>query len=197
MKSDRLICIIDDDPSVRDSLSLMLGLQGFDCRTYAGGPEFLTSPPNRACCLIVDLNMGEMNGLDLQAKINSAALPVQIIFLTAFADTEVMRTAFLKSAIDFLEKPVVMTQLLTALEKAFSKLESNEFEYSFHRLQEQLTPREKEVFSVLTQGLTHREIGEKLGISPRTVEVHKSRIMDKLGVHTMADLIKLSLKIKS
>ena len=138
--------------------------------------------------------MGEMDGLTLQEKINTKNLPVEIIFLTAFADVSVMRAAFLNSAVDFLEKPVVMDKVLVALEIAFSKLKMKEDSLTEDLLQESLTPREKEVYSVVSQGLTHREIGNMLGISPRTVEVHKGRIMEKLGVKTMAELIKRSLK---
>lgn len=194
MTVDGLVCIVDDDLEVRDSMSLMLGLKGFDCRTYASGIAFLSAPPTRPCCLVLDLKMGEMDGLTLQEKIKAKNLPVEIVFLTAFADVEVMRSAFLNSAVDFLEKPVVMDQMLNALDKAFSRLKAKEDGRSVDLLQETLTPREKEVFGVISQGLTHREIGEMLGISPRTVEVHKGRIMEKLGVKTMAELIKKSLK---
>ena len=138
--------------------------------------------------------MGEMDGLTLQEKINDQNLPVEIIFLTAFADVSVMRAAFLNSAVDFLEKPVVMDKVLVSLDIAFSKLKLKENALTDDSLQESLTPREREVFRVVSQGLTHREIGNILGISPRTVEVHKGRIMAKLGVKTMAELIKLSLK---
>jgi RNA polymerase sigma factor (sigma-70 family) len=194
MTVDGLVCIVDDDLEVRDSMSLMLGLKGFDCRTYASGIAFLSAPPTRPCCLVLDLKMGEMDGLTLQEKIKAKNLPVEIVFLTAFADVAVMRSAFLNSAVDFLEKPVVMNQMLNALEKAFSRLKAKEDSRSVDLLQETLTPREKEVFGVISRGLTHREIGDMLGISPRTVEVHKGRIMEKLGVKTMADLIKKSLK---
>jgi RNA polymerase sigma factor (sigma-70 family) len=194
MTTDKLVCIVDDDLEVRDSISLMLGLKGFDCRTYASGIAFLSAPPSRPCCLVLDLKMGEMDGLTLQEQVKAMNLPVEIIFLTAFADVAVMRSAFLNSAVDFLEKPVVMDQILNALDKAFSRLKLKEDARSVDLLQESLTPREREVFGVISQGLTHREIGDLLGISPRTVEVHKGRIMEKLGVKTMAELIKKSLK---
>lgn len=194
MSTDRLVCIVDDDAAVRDSISLMLGLKGFDCRTYADGVAFLTATPNRPCCLVLDIKMGEMNGLMLQEKIKSLNLPVEIVFLTAYADVDVMRSAFLNSAVDFLEKPVVMTLLIAALEKAFERLKAKEDVRLNESLQDALTPREKEVLEVIAQGLTHRQIGDLLGISPRTVEVHKSRIMEKLEVKTLAELIKKSMK---
>lgn len=194
MSADRLVCIVDDDAAVRDSISLMLGLKGFDCRTYADGMAFLSAKPNRPCCLVLDIRMGEMNGLMLQEKIKSLGLPVEIVFLTAYADVDVMRSAFLNAAVDFLEKPVVMTQLLEALDKAFARLKVKEEAQVDGNLHESLTPREKEVLEVIAQGLTHRQIGDLLGISPRTVEVHKSRIMEKMGVKTLAELIKKSMK---
>jgi len=194
MSGDKLVCIVDDDAAVRDSISLMLGLKGYDCRTYADGVAFLTAIPNRPCCLVLDIKMGEMNGLMLQEKIKALNLPTEIVFLTAFADVDVMRSAFLNSAVDFLEKPVVMDQLLGALDKAFERLKRKQEESTHDPLQDLLTPREKEVLEVIAQGLTHRQIGDLLGISPRTVEVHKGRIMEKLGVKTLAELIKKSMK---
>lgn len=194
MSTDQLVCIVDDDAAVRDSISLMLGLKGFDCRTYADGVAFLTAIPNRPCCLVLDIKMGEMNGLMLQEKIKSLNLPVEIVFLTAYADVDVMRSAFLNEAVDFLEKPVVMTQLTEALEKAFERLKTKAEASRHEGLQEALTSREKEVLEVIAQGLTHRQIGDVLGISPRTVEVHKSRIMEKLKVKTLAELIKRAMQ---
>jgi FixJ family two-component response regulator len=105
-----------------------------------------------------------------------------------------MRSAFLNAAVDFLEKPVVMDQLLTALDKAFERLKRKQEDSPHDPLQDLLTPREKEVLEVIVQGLTHRQIGDQLGISPRTVEVHKGRIMEKLGVRTLAELLRKTMK---
>jgi len=113
MSLDPLVCIVDDDAAVRDSLSLMLGLKGYDCRTYDSGESFLAAPPNRPACLILDLKMGGMDGLSLQQALKGLPYRHQIIFLTAFADTEVMRSAFIERAVDFLEKPVVRDRLCT------------------------------------------------------------------------------------
>jgi RNA polymerase sigma factor (sigma-70 family) len=116
-----------------------------------------------------------------------------VIFLTAFADVDVMRRAFLNQAIDFLEKPVSMPLLLEAIERAFERLKSSVAVQMHSQSLESLTPREKEVLAAITQGMTHREAGELLGISPRTVEVHKGRVMEKLGVKTLAELVRLSV----
>jgi len=193
MLESRLICIIDDDASVRDSLSIMLGLKGFDCRTYESSETFLSALPERSCCIVLDLNMMGMSGLDLQEKLSRTHAPMEVIFLTAFADVDVMRRAFLNQAIDFLEKPVVMPLLLSAIERAFDRLKSTAVLQKHVQSLEALTPREREVMVAITKGMTHREVGELLGISPRTVEVHKGRVMEKLGVKTLAELVRLSI----
>ncbi len=196
MNDGRLVCIVDDDASVRDSLSIMLGLKGYDCRMYESSEAFLSASPEKPCCLVLDLNMSGMDGLTLQEKLASMRNPVEVIFLTAFADVDVMRRAFLNQAIDFLEKPVVMPLLLSALERAFERLRSNSIAINHTQSLETLTPREREVMIAIAQGMTHREAGELLGISPRTVEVHKGRVMEKLGVKTLAELVRLSVDVQ-
>jgi FixJ family two-component response regulator len=193
MNESRLICIVDDDASVRDSLSIMLGLKGFDCRTYESSESFLSAVPDKPCCLVLDLNMTGMDGLDLQEKLQAIHTPIEVIFLTAFADVDVMRRAFLNQAIDFLEKPVVMSLLLNAIERAFERLKSNAVASVNTQILDTLTPREREVMAAIAQGMTHREAGDVLGISPRTVEVHKGRVMEKLGIKTVAELVRLSI----
>jgi two-component system response regulator FixJ len=119
--------------------------------------------------------------------------PVQIIFLTAFADVQVMREAFLGNAVDFLEKPFLLEQLLESISRSFQNLSATTENIQQHQKLSLLTSREKEVFDVLAQGKSHREIGELLKISPRTVEVHKARVMEKLGIKTLADLLRLAV----
>lgn len=194
MSDNKLICIVDDDASVRDSLSLVLGLKGYDCRTYESAESFLSSLPNRPACIILDLKMTGMSGLELQIRLLSLKVPVQIIFLTAFADVQVMREAFLGNAVDFLEKPFVLEQLLESINRSLHNLSATTETIQHNQKLSLLTPREKEVFDVLAQGKSHREIGELLKISPRTVEVHKARVMEKLGIKTLADLLRLSVK---
>ena len=194
MFENKLICIVDDDASVRDSLSLMLGLKGYDCRTYESAESFLSSLPNRPACIILDLKMTGMNGLELQNRLLNLKTPVQIIFLTAFADVQVMREAFLADAVDFLEKPFVLEQLLDSIKRSFQNLSATTENIQQNHKLSLLTPREKEVFDVLSQGKSHREIGVLLKISPRTVEVHKARVMEKLGIKTLADLLRLAVK---
>lgn len=190
----RLVCVVDDDPAVRDSLALMLGLKGFDCRVFDSAEHFLKAPPARPSCLILDLRMSGMSGLELQQRLSDQPIRYEVIFLSAFADTHVMREAFLSQAADFLEKPVVINHLLAALERSFARLDQSKQVQSQVRLQEALTPREREVLEAVAKGLNHREIAAELGISPRTVEVHKARIMTKFEVRSVAELLRLVLR---
>ena len=194
MSENKLICIVDDDASVRDSLSLVLGLKGYDCRTYESAESFLSSLPNRPACIILDLKMTGMSGLELQIRLLSLKVPVQIIFLTAFADVQVMREAFLGNAVDFLEKPFVLEQLLESINRSLHNLSATTETTEKNQKLSLLTPREKEVFDVLALGKSHREIGELLKISPRTVEVHKGRVLEKLGIKTLADILRIAIK---
>ena len=194
MFENKLICIVDDDASVRDSLSLVLGLKGYDCRTYESAESFLSSLPNRPACIILDLKMTGMSGLELQNRLLSLKVPVQIIFLTAFADVQVMREAFLGDAVDFLEKPFVLEQLLESINRSLHNLSVTTETIQHNQKLSLLTPREKEVFDVLALGKSHREIGELLKISPRTVEVHKGRVLEKLGIKTLADILRIAIK---
>jgi len=194
MSENKLICIVDDDASVRDSLSLVLGLKGYDCRTYESAESFLSSLPNRPACIILDLKMTGMSGLELQNRLLSLKVPVQIIFLTAFADVQVMREAFLGNAVDFLEKPFVLEQLLESINRSLHNLSATTKTIQHNQKLNLLTPREKEVFDVLALGKSHREIGELLKISPRTVEVHKGRVLEKLGIKTLADILRIAIK---
>ena len=194
MFENKLICIVDDDASVRDSLSLVLGLKGYDCRTYESAESFLSSLPNRPACIILDLKMTGMSGLELQNRLLSLKVPVQIIFLTAFADVQVMRESFLGNAVDFLEKPFVLEQLLESINRSLHNLSVTTETIQHNQKLSLLTPREKEVFDVLALGKSHREIGELLKISPRTVEVHKGRVLEKLGIKTLADILRIAIK---
>lgn len=188
-----LICIVDDDSSVRDSLSLLLGLKGFDCRTYESAECFLDALPDRPVCLILDLQLSELNGLQLQQRLLSERIAVQIIFLTAYANVQVMRSAFLNMAVDFLEKPFEIDSLLASIDRAFKRLSVVSIDSENKKSLTLLSPRELDVLQSLAKGSSHRAIGEELGISPRTVEVHKARIMQKLEVKSLAELLRVAI----
>lgn len=193
---DDTVFIVDDDASVRDSLSLLLSLQGYRTATFASAEDFLAAfKPDWRGCLIVDIRMPGMSGLELQKCLqdNGAHLPVVVI--TAHGDVAAARQAFRARAVDFIEKPFDAGQLLAAVETAHEGLRAepggdraaNPDRVATGRL----SAREHEVMLLMVKGLHNRHIAEALGISPRTVEVHKARVMDKLGVRNIVELVRL------
>ncbi len=194
------IYIVDDDPSVRDALSLLLELRGYAVRAFADGAAFLdeVEAPGHGCVLL-DLRMPGMDGLEVQQRLTARGITMPIIILTAHGDVEAARTAFKAGAFDFLEKPVDRKQLRKVLEAALSLGKEIDSKRA-HREQLQarvakLTPREREVLQLVIAGRHNREIAAGLGLSTRTVEGYKARLMEKLQVERLADLIRLSIDL--
>ena len=192
------VFIVDDDPSVRDALGLLLGLQGHPVALFADAESFLrVYQPEWRGCLLVDIRMPGMDGLSLQKCLLEKGSKIPVIVMTGHGDVGSARAAFRAQAIDFLEKPLDHTRLANAIEEAFSRqstVQANESRQAeFRQLLQNLTPREREVMDQVVIGKHNREIAEILGISTRTVEVHKARMMTKLGVAGVPDLVRLSL----
>src|SRR5678815_5314826 len=184
MPSDRLtVFIIDDDPSVRDSLSLRLGLEGYRTAVFADAEAFLAAvEPGWAGCVVADLRLPGASGLELQADLLQRGIRLPVVIITAHGDIDSARSAFQAKAIDFLPKPFETAELLEAISKAFASEEAR-VEGEHARREEsmklgRLTGREREVLERVAEGLHAKEIAAALGISPRTVEVHKARIME-------------------
>jgi RNA polymerase sigma factor (sigma-70 family) len=192
------VTIVDDDAGVRDSLSLLLGLHGYAVRTFASGEALLEAVRNEwRGCLLVDLRMPGMDGLALQATLKERNVGLPVIILTAHGDAGNARAALKAGAFDFLEKPVDDTLLIEMIEAA-TRVEAETHAASTERAQverqmQRLPPRERQVFDLVVAGRHNREIAASLAISPRTVEVYKARMMDKLQVDRLPDLIRLSL----
>ncbi|MFZ9530404.1 MAG: response regulator transcription factor [Burkholderiales bacterium] len=192
------VYIVDDDASIRDSLSLMLGLAGYRVSLFADAESFLAAcQPDWAGCVVADLRMPGMTGIDLQAELKQRGSPLQFIIITAHGDVATARTAFQAQAIDFLEKPFDHTELIKAIETAFNaeqrRLDENRQSSAAREKIAALTGREREVLQLAARGLHAKEIARDLGISPRTVEVHKARIMAKLGARNVAELVRLAV----
>jgi RNA polymerase sigma factor (sigma-70 family) len=192
------VYIVDDDASIRDSLSLMLGLAGYRVSLFADAESFLAAcQPDWAGCVVADLRMPGMTGIDLQADLKQRGSPLQFIIITAHGDVATARTAFQAQAIDFLEKPFDHTELIKAIETAFNaeqrRLDENRQSSADREKIAALTGREREVLQLAARGLHAKEIARDLGISPRTVEVHKARIMAKLGARNVAELVRLAV----
>ena len=188
----RTVFIIDDDAAVRDSLALLLSLRGYPTAVFSCAEDFLrVLDPLWRGCVVVDIRMPGMSGLELQAALagHPAALPV--IIITGHGDIAAARQAFKAAAIDFLEKPFDDDALVQAIERAFGEAAERRDAPAWP-MQASLSAREREVMQFVVDGLDNRQIGSLLGISPRTVEVHKARLMAKLGVRSLADLIRLA-----
>ena len=188
------VYIVDDDASVRDSLALMLGLSGYSTALFADAEALLASwQPHWAGCVVADLRLPGRTGIELQAELRARESQLPFIIITAHGDVPTARTAFQASAVDFLEKPFDHAQLRAAIENAFS-MEGRRLQRSAEAAKlAVLTAREREVLEQAAQGLHAKEIAARLGISPRTVEVHKTRIMAKLGVRNVAELVRFAL----
>jgi FixJ family two-component response regulator len=188
------VYIVEDDAAVRDSLSLMLGLAGYPTALFADAEAFLAAyRQDWAGCVVADLRLPGKSGLELQAELRARASSLPFIVMTAHGDVPSARTAFQAQAVDFLEKPFDHAQLRTAIENAFSREQLRLARAAELAKLATLTGREREVLEHAAQGLHAKEIAAALGISPRTVEVHKTRIMEKLGVRNVAELVRFAL----
>ena len=195
MPAERLtVFVVDDDPSIRDSLALMLGIAGYRTALFADAEAFLAAAGTQMTgCLVADLRLPGMSGLDLQAELRRRAIALPVVIITAHGDVPAARAAFHAQAVDFLEKPFDQRQLCAAIDAAFGLEEKRIEQRADSELLDRLTPREREVLDAVAQGLHAKEIAAALGISPRTVEVHKTRIMEKLGARNAAELVRFSL----
>ena len=201
--SDHLtVFIVDDDPAVRDALSLLLGIQDYRVAVFGDAESFLKAYKSEwRGCLVLDIRMPGMDGLTLQKHLAQLGSELPVIIMTGHGDVASAREAFRAFAVDFLEKPLDHRKLLAAIADAFSRqrtrvvAEMNRSEVE--RLLARLTPREQEVMVRVVAGQHNRDIAAELGISARTVEVHKARMMDKLGVNNVADLVRLNLELPS
>jgi RNA polymerase sigma factor (sigma-70 family) len=193
------VYVVDDDASVRDSLALMLGLAGYSTRLFADAESFLAAfEPAWSGCVVADLRLPGMSGIELQARVRERGSALPFVIITAHGDVPAARAAFLGRAVDFVEKPFDDAQLRGAIDTAFALETRRLDEAELRRADEQklarLTAREREVLEHAVQGKHAKEIGAALGISPRTVEVHKMRIMEKLEVRNIAELVRLRFR---
>lgn len=195
MRNDTVF-IVDDDASVRDSISLLVSLRGYASATFASAEDFLGAmKPDWRGCAVLDIRMPGMSGLDLQRSLLERNPNLAVIVITAHGDVAAAREAFLSRAFNFLEKPFEGDELLAAIDGAMKSTHGrrNENEAPGNRepATDRLSPREREVMHLLVRGLHNRRIAEELQISPRTVEVHKARVMEKLGVRNLVELVRL------
>jgi FixJ family two-component response regulator len=196
------VYIIDDDAAVRDSLTLLLGLRGFETEPFESAEAFLAAyTPQHSGVIVVDLRMPGMSGLELQAELRARQIELPMIIITAHGEMSAVRTSLKSGAIDFLEKPIDSDQLLIAiregLEREAERLRRTGSASEVARQLARLTPREREVLEGIVAGKHNREIASALKISARTVEAHKARVMAKMGVERIPDLIRVLMSASS
>lgn len=197
--ADFAVFIVDDDAAVRDALSLLLGVYDYRVTVFANAESFLSAyRPDWNGCLLIDIRMPDMDGLELQRHLCAGGCALPIIIMTGHGSIDSARSAFRLNAVDFLEKPLDKARLLAAIQEARARFlpaqKAAQQQRLFDATLEKLTPREREVMEMVVAGRHNREIASYLKISPRTVEVHKSRIMQKLGVSSVAQLVRLSVE---
>lgn len=200
-RNDLTVYIVDDDQSVRDALGLMLSVRSYKTALFADAASFLDGyRPDWRGCLLLDLRMPGMDGLTLQQRLNEIGCDMPVIVITGHGDVESARTAFRSRAVDFLEKPLDHKRLIASIEEAYAhqsaRSETAARDQNVARMLATLTPREHEIMQRVVAGRHNRDIAAELEISARTVEVHKARVMQKLQVTSIADLVRLNLRVR-
>lgn len=193
------VYVVDDDPSVRAGLSRLLQSMGLTVKTFASAREFLEQAVSEEPgCLIVDLRMPAMNGLELQEQLMTRNLNLPVIFLTGYGTVPASVRAMKRGAVDFLEKPVDDQVLLDAIYQALEKdRENRRNQAEVKSIQDRLkslTPREYEVFTLITTGLLNKQVAYELGTAEKTIKVHRARIMEKMHCESLAQLVRLAEK---
>jgi two-component system response regulator FixJ len=194
---ERTVHLVDDDASVRRSVGFMLKTSGHRVETYESGAELLK---NRAQleqgCILLDIRMPGMDGLEVQQELKDKGVGLPVIIMTGHGDVGLAVRAMKAGAVDFIEKPFAKDALLASLEEGFRRLSRKEASHD-RRMDAEvrlraLTPRERDVLDGLAQGLPNKTIAYDLGISPRTVEIHRANLMTKLGVRSLSEALRIA-----
>ena len=195
------IFVVDDDASVRDAISNLLEAVGLRAKLFASTEEFWKAPrPNGPSCLVLDVRLPGVSGLEFQEQLAKANLSLPIIFITAHGDVPMTSRAMKAGAIEFLMKPFQKEDLLAAVHHGLDRdriRREEQAEVSILQSRvEQLTSREREVMDLVVTGLINKQIGAQLGLSEVTVKIHRSRVMQKMEAASLADLVRMSDKLK-
>jgi len=191
--------VVDDDRNVRLMLSYMLGDADLQSRPFASGADFIAALPDlRPGCILLDVRMPDMDGLEVMAELSRLSVDWPVVFMTGHGDVAVAVEAMKLGAIDFLQKPFAEDALLACFERGFALLEQRSAaagrRAGARARIEQLTAREREVLQSLLAGLSNKLIADRLGISLRTVEMHRGNMMERLGVDNLAEALTLAME---
>lgn len=196
-EKEPLVYIVDDDSAVRDSLGLLLASVGIKNETFESATAFLDDfDPNRIGCLVADIRMPVMTGLELQQELNARRAGIPIIFITGHGDVPMAVNAMKDGAVDFLTKPFrdqdLLDRVRAALSGAAAEFDDQQKLREVRTRYESLTPRETEVMGLVVKGSANKVIAMDLGVSQRTVELHRARVMQKMKVRSLAELVRLA-----
>jgi two-component system response regulator FixJ len=197
----RLVHIVDDDPAIRRSVGFMLKTSGHKVETYQSGAELLKNCSELdEGCILLDIRMPGMDGLEVQQALQARGVSLPVIIMTGHGDVALAVKAMKAGAVDFIEKPFEKDRLLSSLHEGFGRLSRKEATDDRQRDAEMrlraLTPRERDVLDGLAQGLPNKTIAYDLGISPRTVEIHRANLMVKLGVRSLSEALRIAFSAR-
>ena len=191
------VFVVDDDPSIRRALTRVIQSVGLATETYPGAQPFLDAyQPARPGCLVLDIRMPHLDGLELQALLDRQGFEIPIIFITGHGDVRTSVRAMKLGAVDFLQKPFSDQDLLEAIKRALARdadlRQMHAVRNEIARRFERLTPREREVFALVTIGKMNKNIAAELGASEKTIKVHRGRVMEKMQAESLAELVRLA-----
>ena len=192
------VFIVDDDAAVRDSLAVLLSTSGLEVETYASGEEFLDAwNPVRPGCLVLDVRMPGISGVELLERLHGAGARIPVIIVTGHGDVKIAVRAMKLGAVDFIEKPFKYETIMASIQDALQREEQDRaLELQLNSYLERLlllTERERQIHDYMVQGDPNKVIAAKLDISPRTVEIHRARVMEKLQARNLSQLVKLAI----
>ena len=201
-KESEIVFVVDDEAGMRKALTRLLRSEGFDVRAFASARDFLAAyRAEETACLVLDLAMPELDGIELQRRLTYAGVLVPIVFLTGHGDIPMSVHAIKAGAVDFLTKPVNDADLLRAVRAALQQAASQKAAHATRAALAvrfaSLTPREREVMAQVVAGKLNKQIAADLGTSEQTIKVHRSRVMEKMGVESLADLVRAAERLGS
>ena len=195
------VFVVDDDEAVRNSLRFLLKSVGLPTQAMSSATEFLQSyQPSQPGCLVLDVRMPAMSGLELQQQLNLRGATIPVIFITGHGDIPMAVEAMQHGAFDFLQKPFRDQDLIDRIQKALAKDAKTRAALKQHerirRRLDSLTPREREVLALMTKGMPNKVMAAELGVSQRTVEIHRARVMEKSGASSLAQLVRMVMDVE-